>query len=139
MQNLKKIAYLSWSIALFAMLLSLIFSEILKYPPCSLCWYQRIFMYPLVFIIPLGILMNDKNIYSYVLTLSFIGLILSTYHSLIYYSFIPEALKLCTAELSCKTKQFELFNFFSIPILSLFSFLILTILNFIGVTNVKRI
>lgn len=126
------IEYLSWGIALFSMLMSLFFSEVLKLIPCSLCWYQRIFMYPLVFMIPVGILKNDKNIHMYTLVLSFIGLMISSYHTLIYHGIIQEALKLCNSELSCKTRQYELFGLVSIPMMSLFSFLIIFSLNLYG-------
>ncbi len=132
------INYASWAIALMAMSISLIFSELLKYPPCTLCWYQRIFMYPLVFMIPVGIILRDLQIYRYVLVLSTIGLFIAFYHSLIYHDIIEEALQLCNAALSCKTKQFELFNVLSIPVMSLFSFLAIVVLNFLGVFYVKR-
>ena len=134
----KSLNYLTWAVALAAMIISLIFSEILKYPPCTLCWYQRVFMYPLVFIVPIGILLEDPRIYFYSLILGFIGLIIATYHTLIYHGIIQEAFKLCNAELSCKTKQFELFNLISIPVMSLVTFLIIVILNLIGVFYEKR-
>jgi disulfide bond formation protein DsbB len=133
-----KISYLSWSIALISMLISLIFSDILKFPPCTLCWYQRIFMYPLVFIIPVGILSKDHKIHIYCLVLSLFGLVIAGYHSMIYHGIIQEALKVCTADLSCKTKQFELFGMISIPVMSFISFLIIFILNLQGVRDVKR-
>lgn len=134
----KNISYMSWTIALVSMLISLVFSEILKFPPCTLCWYQRIFMYPLVFIIPIGILTQDDRILTYTLVLSILGLVIAGYHSMIYHGIIQEALKVCTADLSCKTKQFELFGVLSIPVMSLISFLIIFILNLQGVRNVKR-
>lgn len=130
--------YISWGVSLMATLVSLIFSEILKYPPCTLCWYQRIFMYPLVFIIPIGILNKDHRIYTYTTTLSLVGLVIAGYHILIYHGIIPEAIKVCTAELSCKTKQFELFDFLSIPLMSGMGFLLIFILNLLGVLRVKR-
>lgn len=137
-QNSDLINYTSWFIALMAMSISLIFSELLKYPPCTLCWYQRIFMYPLVLIIPVGIVMKDRNLYRYVLVLSGVGLLIALYHSLIYHNVIEEALQLCNAALSCKTKQFELFNVLSIPVMSFFSFLAIVILNITGAFYVKR-
>lgn len=137
-RNLSWVTYSSWFLALTSMLISLLFSEIFKYPPCVLCWYQRLFMYPLVFIIPVGILVKDKNIFTYTFVLSALGLIVASYHCLIYYDVIQEALKLCNAELSCKTKQFELFNFISIPLMSFTSFLIIAIINLMGVLNAKR-
>ncbi len=134
----KNINSISWGIALFSMLISLVFSDILKFPPCTLCWYQRIFMYPLVFILPVGILSRDDKVHLYTVVLSGVGLLIAAYHSMIYHGIIQEALKVCTAELSCKTKQFELFGLISIPVMSLFSFLIIFILNLQGVRNVKR-
>ncbi len=138
MENNKLIAYVSWGLALLAMVMSLFFSEVMKLPPCSLCWYQRIFMYPLVFIIPIGILKNDNSVFTYCLALSLMGLVFSTYHTFIYHGIIPETLKLCNSELSCKAKQFELFGFFSIPLMSTFCFLTIFILNLIGEKNAKR-
>ncbi len=132
------ITYLSWGIALGAMLISLIFSELLNFPPCTLCWWQRIFMYPLVFIIPIGVLNKDSKIYSDVLILSGIGLFIALYHSLIYHEIIKDSLTICTATLSCKTKQFELFNLISIPVMSTLSFLLIFVLNLLGVFSDKR-
>lgn len=122
--------YLAWGVALLATLTSLYFSEVLKYPPCSLCWYQRVFMYPLVLILPIAIVGKDKNLSTYLLVFSFLGLIVAGYHSLIYHNIISETFKVCTADLSCKTKQFELFNFLSIPVMSFVSF---TVLFLIGI------
>lgn len=87
-------------------------------------------MYPLVLILPIGIVSRDKNLTTYLIVFSFLGLIVSGYHSLIYHNVISEAFAVCTADLSCKTKQFELFNFLSIPVMSLLSF---TVLIFIGI------
>ena len=69
---------------------------------------------------------------------SFVGLIISAYHGLIYHGVIQEALKLCNAQLSCKTKQFELFGFLSIPVMSFLSFASILIFNLIGVIREKR-
>ena len=72
---------------------SLYFSEIAKFPPCVLCWYQRICLYPLVAILTVGILRGDKKVYLYVLPLSISGLIIAIYHNLLYYKIIPESIK----------------------------------------------
>lgn len=130
--------YLAWGVSLFSSLASLYFSEILKYPPCSLCWYQRIFMYPLALIIPVGILSSDRFVARYVTVLSLIGLVIAVYHSLIYHNLIQEAFTVCTADLSCKTKQLELFGFLSIPLMSLLSFLIIFLLAIRGLNHEKR-
>lgn len=130
--------YSAWAIALFSTLTSLVFSEILKYPPCSLCWYQRIFMYSLVIILPIGILLKDQFISYYLTVFSLIGLVIALYHALIYHNVIQEVITVCTAELSCKTKQFELFGFISIPIMSVGAFLVMFFIGLKGVKDVKR-
>lgn len=138
MGKIKYVSYLIWGIALLSTVISLIFSEILKLPPCSLCWYQRVFMYPLVLIVPVGILKNDRGLFFYAIVLSSVGLLVSTYHSLIYHGIVNETLKLCNAELSCKAKQFELFGLLSIPVMSFFSFLMIFILSVVGEMYDKR-
>lgn len=124
--NSKIWLYLAWAQALVATLGSLFFSEILKYPPCILCWYQRICTYPLVPILLVGILKKDKNIPYYVLPLTIIGLAISIYHNLLYYKIIPESMAPCIAGVSCTTKFIEWFGFITIPFLALIAFLVIT-------------
>ncbi len=131
MEKLKKykkyLLYLAWVQSLVAMFGSLYFSEILKYPPCILCWYQRIVMYPLVILIPVGILRKDKNLPYYVLPLSLIGTLIAVYHNLLYWNILPESIAPCVAGVSCTTKFVEFFGFVTIPFLSLCGFLIIDI------------
>lgn len=118
-------------IATVSTLGSLYFGEIVKFPPCSLCWYQRIFMYPIVFVIAVGLWKKDKNIAYFVLPFSVIGLIISIYHNLLYYGIISERFEPCTIGVSCTAKQLDLFGFVSIPLLSLIAFLTITMLTLI--------
>jgi disulfide bond formation protein DsbB len=120
------VVYIAWIQAFVATAGSLFFSEVLHFPPCVLCWYQRIFMYPLVFLLGVGIVRKDKKIYSYVLPLSIIGSLIALYHSLLYWKIIPENAAPCTAGVSCTTKFIEWFGFITIPFLSLLAFLLIT-------------
>lgn len=117
--------YLAFLVALTAMLGSLFFSEILAFPPCVLCWYQRIAMYPLVSIFAVGILRKDKNVDLYAWPLIIIGSIIGTYHNLLYYNILSEALAPCITGISCTTKFIQWLGFVTIPFLSLTAFLIL--------------
>lgn len=110
---------------------TLYFSEILKFTPCELCWYQRIFMYPLVVIFSISIWKKDKNVAFFALPLSILGLIISIYHNLLYFKIIPESIQPCTIGASCTAKQIEWFGFITIPFLSFLSFLTITILMLI--------
>ncbi len=123
----KYLAYFALLVAWIAMLGSLFFSEILKYPPCVLCWYQRIAMYPLVVILSVGILRKNKDLPLYVLPLSVIGLLIGIYHNLLYYNIIPEAAAPCINGVSCTTKFVEYFGFVTIPFLSMIAFLVITV------------
>ncbi|EKD85593.1 MAG: disulfide bond formation protein DsbB [uncultured bacterium] len=124
-KNLLQIALLQATIATLG---SLIFSEVLKFPPCIFCWYQRIFMYPLVIILAVGIWKKDKNLPYFVLPLSIIGLFISVYHNLLYYKIIPESATPCTLGISCTTKFIEWFGFVTIPLLSLGAFAAITLI-----------
>lgn len=123
----KNVLYIAWTIALISTLASLYFSEILHFAPCTLCWYQRIAMYPLVIILAVGILRKDKNLSSYALPLSMFGLLVSIYQNLLYFRIIPEKLAPCTVGVSCLTKYTSFFGFIDIPLLSFFAFLLITV------------
>lgn len=122
--------YMAWVIALTATLGSLYASEIAHFPPCVLCWYQRICMYPLALILPIGILVKDKFMPLYVLSLSIIGFFIGLYHVLLYYNIIPKAVAPCVQGISCTTKYIEWFGFVTIPFLSFAAFGIITTLMF---------
>lgn len=124
--NDNKPLYLAWIIAMTSMLGSLYFSEIMKLPPCVLCWYQRILMYPLVLIIPIGIANLDKKLHKYVLPLSVTGIGVALYHYLLYIKILPDTYAPCSAGVSCTTRLIEWFGFINIPFLSLISFTLIT-------------
>lgn len=118
---------------------SLYFSEFMKLPPCILCWYQRIFMYPLIAIISVGLWKKDKNLPYFVLPLSLIGSAVALYHNLLYYQIIPESITPCTIGISCTTKQIEWFGFITIPFLSLVAFISITLLTLIYLKSQKKL
>jgi disulfide bond formation protein DsbB len=115
-------AYPAWVMALLATVGSLFFSEVMGLPPCALCWYQRIAMYPLVLIIATGIAARDRRMRAYALPLCLAGLAVSVYHNLLYYGVIPATLTPCSEGASCTEKQIEWFGFVTIPLMGLASF-----------------
>lgn len=132
--------YAAWIVSITAFLGSVTFSEVLKLTPCKLCWIQRIFMFPLVFILGVGIVLKDLKVHFYVLPLSLIGLAVSFYHVLLYRGILPESKTFCEAGISCTTKYIEFFGFLSIPMMSFLAFLIITTLMFYyhSLRNVKQ-
>lgn len=125
--SLELMPFLAWTMALVASVGSLFFSEIMQLPPCVLCWYQRIAMYPLVIIIGVGIISKDGRLKSYALPLSVIGLAIAVYHNLLYYGIIPESITPCQQGISCTSRQIEWFGFITIPLLSLTAFSLITL------------
>lgn len=117
--------YAAWTIALTATVGSLFFSEVMQLPPCVLCWYQRIAMYPLVLIISAGILMNDRRMKFYALPVCLSGLAIAVYHNLLYYNIIPDSITPCTQGISCTSVQIEWLGFITIPLMSLTAFILI--------------
>ena len=121
------LAYLVWVVALVATAGSLFFSEVMELPPCVLCWYQRIAMYPLVVIIGVGIIARDPVWKIYALPLSLAGLLVSIYHNLLYYGLIPESITPCKQGISCTTVQIEWLGFITIPLMALTAFAFISV------------
>ena len=115
-------------ISLFGTLGSLFASEVLGYPPCVLCWYQRICLYPLVVVFGVALFDGDRSAWKYGLPMSVVGLMVAGYHNLLYYGVIPEKLSPCTQGVSCTTKQLEIFGFLTIPLMSFVAFLAVTVI-----------
>lgn len=123
-----------WVLATGASLGSLFFSEIMDLPPCSLCWYQRAFMFPLAIVLCAGVLAADRGCTRYALPLAIGGWLVALYHVLLQVGVIPESAAPCQQGVSCTDVELELLGFASIPVLSLFAFSAITA----GLILVKR-
>jgi disulfide bond formation protein DsbB len=118
---------LGFLLSLAAALFSLVYSEVIGFTPCYLCWYQRVFTYPLVFIFGTAIWYKDRHIVKYVLPLLLVGFVVSVYQNFIYY-FNPNASSLpCDASgVSCYQQLvYEFGGYISIPMLALTTFVAL--------------
>ncbi|MBL7002479.1 MAG: disulfide bond formation protein B [Gammaproteobacteria bacterium] len=131
------IIFACWLIALVSTLGSLFFSNVMGFESCVLCWYQRIFMYPLVIIFLVGLFPLDQNVIRFSLPLAVIGWCFAVYHYLLYMGFIPEDLKPCGEGASCTEVNLEMFGFITIPMLSILSYSIIIILLTIFKYRVK--
>jgi len=120
------ILFLCWLVAGVSAMGSLFFSYIMGFAPCVLCWYQRIFLFPLVIILAVGLFPFDKNVVKYALPLAIAGWLTALYHNLLYAGIIPESIQPCSQGVSCTEEYIELFGFLSIPMLSLLSFSTIT-------------
>lgn len=124
----------AWLLVTTATLGSLFFSVVMELPPCLLCWYQRMFMFPLVLVLFMGLFPFDPKVVRYALPLSVIGTVVALYHMLLQAGVIPESAAPCSQGVSCADVDLLVLGFASIPILSLFAFgavtaLLITILR----------
>uniref|UniRef100_UPI0040473E69 disulfide oxidoreductase n=1 Tax=Aliarcobacter sp. TaxID=2321116 RepID=UPI0040473E69 len=120
--------FFAFLVSLVATFGSLFFSEIMHFIPCSLCWYQRIFMYPLVFLLLINLLFPDDKLFKYAFPLAFIGWSISVYHNLLMFGIIPENLSPCVQGVPCSTAYINWLGFISIPLLSFLAYTFILIL-----------
>ncbi len=114
--------YVCWAIAMISTLGSLFFSEIMKFPPCVLCWYQRIAMYPLAIIFLIGSFQRVRVTLSFATPFAIIGWFIALYHNLLHYEIVPETASPCLQGVSCATVYINWFGFLTIPLLSFMAF-----------------
>ena len=120
--------FLAFLVSLIATFGSLFFSEIMNFIPCSLCWYQRIFMYSLVFLFAINLLFPDDKIFKYAFPLVLVGWGISIYHNLLMFKIIPEKLSPCVQGVPCSVDYINWLGFITIPLLSFFAYTIVLIL-----------
>ena len=112
-------------IALAATLGALFIGEVLGQMPCTLCWYQRIAIYPVVVISSVGLLARDRRVGAYLWPFVLAGFVIAAYHNLLYYDLIPQTITPCAKGVSCTDRQLEWLGFISIPLLSLVAFVVM--------------
>ncbi len=116
------ILFLCWLTATIATLGSLFFSEVMMFPPCVMCWYQRICMYPLTILLLIGLFPLDAKVVKYAQPLVALGLFFAIYQNLLYYKILPESIQPCSQGVSCTSDYINWFGFITIQLLSLIAF-----------------
>ncbi len=112
--------YIGLLVSLASILLSLFYSNIVGYAPCTLCWWQRVFMYPQLLFFGVALYKKKEKILRYALIFSIIGIILSVYH---YYielggsEIIP-----CGTTVSCARRYIFEFGYITIPLMAFTGF-----------------
>jgi len=109
-------------VAIVATVGSLYFSEIANLSPCTLCWYQRILMYPLVVILGVATIETRPAVWKTALPLSTLGIGVSAYHTALQLTPTVQ----CSIGVGCGTIQWQGLGIFTIPRLALLAFLLIT-------------
>ncbi|MBA6252632.1 MULTISPECIES: disulfide bond formation protein B [unclassified Colwellia] len=119
-----------WVLATISTLASLFFSEVVKLPVCSLCWYQRIAMYPLVVILPMALFPFDAKVTRYAGVLVLFGWLTALFHVLLVAGYIPKSAQPCVQDIPCSETHLNVFGFLNMPMMSLLTFSLMALLLF---------
>ena len=118
---------------------SLAFSNIVGFPPCELCWIQRIFMYPQALLAFMAMRKKDKNIVGYLFPLSILGGLVAFYHSLVQWGIGGGALG-CTSVGGACVKVYVLeYSYVTIPFMALSAFVYLIALSVVYYLSKKSV
>ena len=106
---------------------SLYLSEAAHLIPCTLCWYQRIAMYPLAVVLAIAAVRRDRSVHLYAVVLASIGAVIAVYHYVIQWFPNLEGTS-CTTAIPCTAYWFRVFGFISIPYMALSAFLFVLVM-----------
>jgi len=112
-----------------ATIISLIYSEIIGYEACVLCWYQRTLIYPQVIILGVALLKKRKDIFDFVVGLNVIGFVIALYqYSLQRFNISGNC---GSAGIACNSIYVFELGYITIPMASLTLFVSVIILTYI--------
>lgn len=104
---------LATAIALVTTLGSLYYSDVAGYPPCTLCWYQRIAIYPQVVVLWVATVRRDTSVWITSSLLAAVGVAISVWHVVIERN--PALAGPCDPSNPCTLKWVEEFGVLTIP------------------------
>lgn len=105
-------------LALAGLIGSLIYSNFFGFPPCTLCWWQRIFLYPQVILFSIGIWgRGDKRTIAITSAiLSGLGILVSLYQYLLQMGLFENS-TVCIGGTACASIDAIAFGFITIPLM----------------------
>lgn len=118
----------AWLLATLSTAGAIFIGEVMLMTPCTLCWYQRIAMFPLALVLGMASYGNDRQGAVYAMPLAVTGTLISGYHTLLVAGWIPKTWIPCGAGVSCANQKLEILDGVQIPWLSFTAFLLITVL-----------
>ncbi len=105
-------------IAIASVFGSLFYSQIIGFDPCVLCWWQRVFLYPLVVIFGMALWKKSDSAFLYATPLAILGGLVAAYQT--YALLGGPSLLPCTAlDGDCSKIYVMAFGYITIPTMSL--------------------
>ena len=129
--------WLAFAVAATATLGSLYLSESAHLIPCTLCWYQRIAMYPLSVILLIAAFRRDHGIRIYAATIATIGAVIALYHRLVQEFPSLDSATACSSSIPCTAAYLTEFGFITIPYMALSGFLFILALLWVDRFNTQ--
>jgi len=131
---------ITFLISLFASVFPLVYSEIINFLPCSLCWWQRVFMFPTLLMFGVALWDKDRRVIRYALPLVCAGFLVSIYQNFFYYFGESSNLPCDASGVSCYQRLvLEFGGYISIPMMALTAFfallVLLSVAHFYGKKN----
>lgn len=119
--------------------LTLFYSEYLRYAPCDLCWFQRIFLYPQIILFGLALYKKDYGILLYTFVLSLVGLAIAIYHHMLQIGYnIYKPCSEAPFAVDCAKPSFIEFGFVTFPFMAVVLFVFLALLSIVGMKYSKK-
>jgi disulfide bond formation protein DsbB len=129
----KHFLIIGFLISFVAVFSSLVYSEIIGFIACELCWFQRVFVFPQIFIYATALWNKDKNVIKYSTPILCVGFAISIYQNMVYYFGDASNIPCDASGVSCYQNLVSEFNgYISIPMLSLTTFFVLLTLNLVA-------
>lgn len=93
---------------------SLYYSEIVGFAVCKLCWFQRIFLYPQVFLFAVALWRRDFSVWFYSLPLAAAGVAFAVFHIVVQATAGGVS---CGAEISCAKVYLSAIDHITFPVM----------------------
>lgn len=107
---------------------SLVLSSVVGLEPCPLCWWQRIFLYPIPLLAATALVLKDARVRLYIIPFAATGIMVSLYHYLVQQVPQLQGTGCGGATIACSTVQLSGYGFITIPWMSLTLFVTVLLL-----------
>lgn len=115
--------------ALVGTLGSLIYSNVIGYPPCSLCLLQRVLLYPQSILFLIAFFKKTKALLFVNFGLSMAGAIIAAYQYLLGLGLIPNSICSSLGAISCTKVYVMEFGYITIPFMSFGAFVFIAVIT----------
>jgi len=117
----------------FSVVGSLLYSNLIGFDPCSLCWWERIFIYPTLIIVLIAMIRKEvPKLMPYVFGLSLPGIIFSGYHT--YLQLGGKAFSACSSTgVDCAKIYFIEFGYVTLPTMALTAYIIIAAVSLLSI------